>query len=360
MLFKLYTLVFILFCLHVNAQVTITENDFASAGDAVWLTTAQSNNAISYQYGGADTTWDFSTLQLSSQSYSQFLNPLNTNPLYAINFSNVSFNAHRSNIAVQEANATSIPLVTITGVYNFYYKNSAAYVQKGIGESVNGLPTSINYSSPDTLYPFPLLYGNNYASASGYSLSIPSLGFYGYGQTRTSTVDGWGMVATPYGTFNALRVVSEISSYDSLYIDTFHFGFRLPLPNQRRYLWITNGEKVPVLQINTTVITGNVELVNDIIYLDSLHPPVTAISTPAAGAGFDVYPNPAHNTFHIRFAGDYSHTAYTIYDMDARVIATGGATQPTQQVNTLNWAPGIYIVAVTTATQTTMRKVVIN
>lgn len=210
--FKCYFFLFsALLCFRTNAQITVTENDFASSGDAVWLTTAQSNNSITYQYGGADTTWDFSILQLSSQNYGQFLNPLTTNPVYAINFSNVSFNSHRSNIAVQESNPTSIPLVTITGVYNFYYKNSSAYVQKGIGESINGLATSVNYNSPDTLYQFPLLYGNSFASTSGYSLNIPSLGFYGYGQTRTNTVDGWGLVATPYGIFSALRIVSEIS-----------------------------------------------------------------------------------------------------------------------------------------------------
>lgn len=346
----------------VNAQITVTQNDFANAGDADWMTTAQSNNSIVYQYGGADTNWNFTILQLSSQTYDQFLNPLLTNPLYALNYSNVQFNPNRCNIATEGANPTSIPLVTITGVYNFFYKNSTSYVQKGIGESINGIPTNVLYTSPDTLYQFPLQYGASFSSVSGYSLNISGLGFYGYSQTRSNTVDGWGLVATPYGTFPALRMVSTISSQDSLYIDTFHFGFKLPLPDQRLYEWIANGEQEPVLTISTTVITGNVELVNSIVYRDSLHPPVTAITQPAASpaTGFVAYPNPARNDLYLRLNDETAHGAYTVYDMAGNEITAGAIEEPTQHLSTAAWARGIYLVTVTTTSETSMRKIVVE
>ncbi|HWB62435.1 MAG TPA: hypothetical protein VG603_02915, partial [Chitinophagales bacterium] len=190
----------------LNGQITVTQNDFANAGDTVRMSTAVVDYFLNYSNNGPNTSWDFSSLQMSDQNVDKFQDALTASYYYSLYFSNTGLNSHRSNIAVQQPNpSVNIPLVTVTDVYNYYYKTSSKYEQMGIGEKINGLPTPVGFSSPDVLYRFPLNYGDADTSSSGYQVSLPTLGYFGYHQTRINHVDGWGAVTTPFGSFDALR-----------------------------------------------------------------------------------------------------------------------------------------------------------
>ena len=56
------------------------------------------------------------------------------------------------------------------------------------------------------IYQLPLAYGATSASHSAYHVEIPNVGYYGFEQDRTNTVDGWGVITTPGGSFDVLRV----------------------------------------------------------------------------------------------------------------------------------------------------------
>ena len=49
-------------------------------------------------------------------------------------------------------------------------------------------------------------------------------------QVRNNVVDGWGTLYLPADTFQVLRVKSTLQRSDSIYIEQFSFGFRLPEP----------------------------------------------------------------------------------------------------------------------------------
>ncbi|MBK6640131.1 MAG: T9SS type A sorting domain-containing protein [Bacteroidetes bacterium] len=98
---------------------------------------------------------------------------------------------------------------------------------------------------------------------------------------------------TPFGTFNTLRVRSEITSRDSLYLDTLGIGFGFQNPLNIEYKWLADQGGIPILQINTTVSLGT-EIITSIRYRDSLRT-LTSIPELHANAsyGINVYPNPA-------------------------------------------------------------------
>ena len=76
----------------------------------------------------------------------------------------------------------------------------------------------------EIIFNFPIDYNDVDSCSSDGSLAIPSLGYFGLVRSRVNTVDGWGSITTPFGTFNALRVRSVVNEMDSIYVDSLGFG----------------------------------------------------------------------------------------------------------------------------------------
>jgi hypothetical protein len=85
-------------------------------------------------------------------------------------------------------------------------------------------------------------YGNVDSSYSGYSVKIPNTFSSSTNSFRLNEVDGWGLLTTPFGSFNTLRVKTIITAHDSLFLDTLGFGFGISVPQQIEYKWIGKGE----------------------------------------------------------------------------------------------------------------------
>jgi hypothetical protein len=217
---------------------------------------------------------------------------------YALFFADLSFNSNRSNQSRRgELALPNIPIgggVSISDVYNFYYKNSTEFRQTGIGATINGLGVPIAFNNKDVIYRFPMNYGDTDTSFSDYSISIPNLGYYGHDQERISEVDGWGTLITPYGTFNTLRIKSEITGNDTLFADTLGFGFSFPSQAITEYKWLADQSGIPILQINTTQgFLGTT--ITSVVYRDSIR--FTGIGDDPDGGALDdmsIYPNPGN------------------------------------------------------------------
>jgi len=362
----LYSLFLLFINLALNAQITIGAGDFANANDTDRVSIATIPTGLNYKATGADTSWDYSFLQWSSQRVDQLLNPTNTNPLYALYFANVSFNSHRANIASPGTLNISISsLLTVNTLYNFFYKSNSAYVQQGLGMSIDNIPTEVAMATRDTLYKFPLHYGDQDQCASGFKITLPVIGGVTHTQTRTNQVDGWGNLTTPFGTFPVLRVYTEIVSYDSVYIDTLHAGINVPLATQRQYKWIGNGEKEPLLEINTQVVLG-IETISSIVYRDSVrNPPVviirpTGINDPAADLSFNVYPNPATTSFMVSCSGYQGEVQMRVVDLAGTELLLKTITGAVETIDASQFAKGVYLVMLTDGKQTQVRKIIIQ
>jgi hypothetical protein len=150
-----------------QAQITIEQSDFADPFDTARMSLAVWNPLLDFGATGANHTWDFSELQWQSQYIDTFLSTIFTNPVYSFTFSNTSFNRFRSNIAQKADNTlTTFPFLSniFTDGYNFYYKSQSVYSQKGMGMRVSGFPTAVPMMHFDTIYKFPLQYGNEDSS----------------------------------------------------------------------------------------------------------------------------------------------------------------------------------------------------
>jgi hypothetical protein len=123
------------------------------------------------------------------------------------------------------------------------------------------LPIPIALNNNDVIYRFPMNFGNTHTSSSDYDISVPGLPAVSYEQTRNTTVDGWGTLTTPYGTFQVLRTKSVIESRDII------AGITIPRIRRTEYKWIAKSEKIPILQMNTTTVIG-IETVNEILFKD--------------------------------------------------------------------------------------------
>ncbi len=238
---KTFSLTFFLFILLMTGypQISIDQADMPQPGDTIRVSIATSI-PVDYTKTAMDTTWDFSALFPVNQRLDSFLTRQSTPLLYQMLFSN-------ANLASPGGGAT-FPGMPVTDPFTFYESSPNSFKDLGFAFTISGLPAALKYLTPDIYYPFPIPF-SGWSSNSAASIGFPGLFTYYSGRNRTSFVDGWGSLTTPYGTFSTIRVKSHLIQYDSLYIDTLGAG--VPLERDIiQYKWLAKGMGIPVLQIS--------------------------------------------------------------------------------------------------------------
>jgi hypothetical protein len=300
-LIRLFLAVIFLLPVVADAQITIVSGDMPVAGDTFRISNAATSTPIDLSLTGTNYTWDFSNLTPISQTVDSFVSVSSTGIFYILTF---SFGANAANVVQKGGDFAALPQFQVSDVYSFYNRSASSYRQVGLGGTVSLVPTPlpITFGNQDTIYKFPMNYGNQDSCDSDYGISLAGLGAYQAYQKRVNNVDGWGTVITPYGTFNALRIVAELTGTDSLYLDTLGQGFNLTRPLTREYKWLANGEGVPVIEITTQVL-GPIEQITEIRYKDSLYVAGVNDIKPSLYKAA-LFPNPSSDIAMLR--GDYA------------------------------------------------------
>lgn len=233
----------------IDAQITITQQHMPSAGDTIRYSIAGQGATGDFQSTGANYNWDFSGLEPSSQGIYEYKSSLQTPYILSFGF---------TAIGLKIADTLGTGQLQLKNVYNFFKKSSTAYEGVGLGFQYSALPLpqSGKHSDPERIYKFPMTYGSK--DTDTYSVNIPlSLAGFPVGSltqmgTRTSEVDGWGTITTPYGqNISCIRIASQIDAYDSISISTL--GVNTAIQNQRtEYKWLSTSEKIPILEITGT------------------------------------------------------------------------------------------------------------
>ena len=84
---KILTLFVVLFAFQVaDAQITVTNADFASSGDTIRFSNASPLSLVDLTLTGPNYTWDFSTLQSTSQDVDTFISVTSTPFVYVLVF----------------------------------------------------------------------------------------------------------------------------------------------------------------------------------------------------------------------------------------------------------------------------------
>lgn len=298
-----------------KAQITITDVDMPVVNDVITYSLTNDIQGQDPALTGTNYTWDYSLLLSTSQRSDTFVTVTSTPLAYQFYFNNgILYSTWKANYALKGIDI-GIPQVPITDVYNFHKNSSSEYSNVGFGSNINGVPSSTRNIPVDVEYVFPMNYSNTNVSNSEFGVSVPTFGFYGQSLLRTDTVDGWGTLTTPYGTFNCLRVKSILSKIDTTYIDFVGFGTTVARPEEIEYKWLTTGMSTPVLKIITT--GGNITTIE---YQDSLS--TVGVEDLKQINSINFFPNPTKDYISISFNSLKSSSFMVeIKDINGKIIA---------------------------------------
>jgi hypothetical protein len=249
-----------------RAQIIIDQTDMPSEGDTLRVSVTNII-PVDFTKTGRDTTWNFNMLEPLSQRVDTFLN-MSATPL---EYRFIFIPELVANLASPRAGGSFFPGVPVSDYFNFYKKSATAFSDVGFAFKIQGIPVPAKYDNPDKYYILPLDTSENWSSASEFSISIPGMFYFSFQRSRSSFTDGWGSLITPFGTFETIRVRSDVIEHDSVYIDSLGFGFGVDR-NFTEYKWLGKGQGIPLLQINSE------GLVSTALYRDSVRASVTTLT----------------------------------------------------------------------------------
>ncbi|MCU0370963.1 MAG: T9SS type A sorting domain-containing protein, partial [Bacteroidales bacterium] len=318
---------------------------------------------IDYQQAGPDQNWMFDGLTAVSQQVDTFVSVSETPGIYQLFFNNGwIYPDYEATVAQKLAQFTAIPTITLTDSYLFI-KNSAEDIQEvGYGVTLEGVQLPIQLQEIDTIFRFPLEYGNVDSAHSLFEIDIPDLGYLMISKFRKNTVDGWGTLTTPYGQFQTLRVKTEIEEYDSLYSDSLGIGMPVTR-NIIEYKWLANGYPEPML-----VVTEEGFLVSA-SYIDSVRS--TLLDVPELRKqkfDFSVYPNPCSDYLSISYEligdADVKISIFSIYGNEMKRFAQArqerGLYNRVLYLKENGFRNGIYLVRITVDNVPYIKRILLN
>ena len=265
-------LLLMLFSLAATAQITIVNTDLPGNGDTLRYSSANFSTAIDsiYSQTGANMVWDFSFVEANSQSLDEY------KPSIQTPYAGFFFGPNR--YGKLEADSIGFGQFQFEDVYRFYKNTTSKFEVEGVGLRYSGFPIPSFYSDNDEVYQFPLDYNDVDSSTFDYTLNLLVLGSLTTTGYRKNTVDGWGQITTPYGTFNALRVTTDIVSRDSISFGLINLGFD---NHQRELKLLATGQGYPIFQVAGPVTFGAF-VPNAVTYRDSFRVFAPSIFAPTA------------------------------------------------------------------------------
>jgi hypothetical protein len=322
-------LLFIAFLINAaisNAQITITNADFATAGDTFRISTSGGFGITDLDSTGPNRIWDYSNLTALSQTIDTFVSVSSTPILYQFYFNNQFLYPLTKATVATKINVPLLPPgvpLTLSNAFGFYKVNSTAFSQVGFGATISGLPTSIPYDSLDFVYRFPMNFGNTDSCNYKFQLSIPNIGYLRRRAKRVNEVDGWGTLITPFGTFSTLRIKSTTYATDTVYISQLMFGTQIVQQPAVEYKWIGTNGGIPYLTINASA--DSIPIITTVRYQDSIRPVISIGVNEIKNQLEDLtlYPNPTDGAALLSFHQEKAGKVYIeIYESSGKFIRT--------------------------------------
>ncbi len=310
------------------AQITITSSDFASNGDTVRMSLA-TDPSIDIISTGANQNWDYSYLSVENQKLVEYFDIAGfPDPLVLLAYGPFAPVKYQATYTLPSVNLPLDQIGPIVGIsisdplaYHRLSNDSLSMV--GYSMDIEGTVIPFKSDSIEAYYKFPLNYQDTYEGSGVTNIDLNPFysGAWIQKRYRSSEVDGWGSITTPYGTFNALRIRHTIDEIDSIQVDLFGnlTWISLPIPVNYVYEWWTNGEKDAILRVNTRSIAGN-EVVTGIEFRD-MYRSIALVDVIEESSNLNVYPSPARDM--LKIEGVAFQTPYTIYDHSGRLVMSG-------------------------------------
>ena len=231
-----------------SSQITIDDQDMPIPNQIFNVVNA-TPSSTDPSLTGENYTWDFSDLVEIDNYLDTALAIDNTPDLFQLFFNNPFIYPGYVSDYGFTGQDLSLGALEASNVLNFYRTTATTYEATGFGTELNGSPIPVLYDPKDVVYEFPMNYSDSTYSFAHFEIQIPTIGYWEEDIERINEVDGWGMVTTPAGTFEALRVKTTLNLVDSIYIDFFMTGTTIVQPTRIEYKWIAKNFGVPVLTI---------------------------------------------------------------------------------------------------------------
>lgn len=327
----------------LSAQISLTEADFAG-GDESLIMSIATDNTIDFATTGANYSWDFTHLTPQTQRFRGFMGmaglPMFINAVYVATVLpqyQATYYLPSTDLPLDQASGF-LP-ISITDINQYTRKTSSAITSVGYSINIEGTSLPVKSDTIETRYELPLNFGDTYFSRGYTNLDMNPFFdavFRQYRQ-RYSQVDGWGSVATPYGTFDVLRLKHTINEIDSIRIDVFgnQTWIPIPVPDTYIYEWLANGERDAVMRITTNDIAGN-EVVTGIEYKDYDY----GLGLNELTSQMEIYPNPATDVLSVKNVAPNS--TYKIVDMKGTEVMSGTLSAPITSIDVATLQNGMY------------------
>ena len=350
--------------LHSQTPITINTADMPVVTDTIRYNTTNNIQGLDPTLTGANYTWDYSTLISSTERIDTFFSVTSTPFSYQLYFNNsILYPTYKANYALRGPDlvmppALPIPL-SITEVFNYKKNSTTKYENVGFGAKINGIPSSIRNNPIDVEYEFPMNYTDNHISNSKFLVTIPLLAVYGQVMERNSTVEGWGTLITPVGTYDVLKVKSVLTKIDTFYLDTLGLGSNFPRPEEIEYKWLAKGGSTPILKIVTTLgVVSSIEYqANSIVGINELSI-INEVS---------VFPNPTKEFVQVVFnSKNAGKLVYSIKDINGRFVmyndfvAHVGKNVFQMDLSKNKLSNGVYFIELLMNDQLTTQKLIIS
>lgn len=353
---KKITYLFILFAFSATAQITYESGDYATAGELFTMNTASGFAGMNFAAAGSNHNWNFSGMSSASQAESGWQNPNDAGYKLAWCFTNGYF--FNCNSQFNSNFTLAAPLSDGMQLQNYGISNLVAHSNVsasgletrmiGLTASISGidLPMTAGYQTPDVIYHFPITFNDSYVTNGLFDLDLVNLGlpFHYTSETqRTNTVEGWGSLITPSGTFpNVLKVKSVIVKTDTVEYQ----GITIPIPTTTiSYQWFDKDFGTPVLQAD------GMELFGFFIPLGVKYMELPALGTHQVeyNPNVQLYPNPTtgmlqltENNLHIN--------EVSVYNAIGMLVA--------KSLDITGQASGMYFIRINTDEGSFVRKVI--
>lgn len=331
----------------LSAQITVNSWQFLGPSEVV-LIGNDDEPSITHTAPGPNQTWDYGELNDYGSEFVAF-GPAQWFPGHQ-SFPNANYGS--------EEDGTSI----------FFLKNNEAFDLLGVYGDVlgTGQNQALAFTPNQRQLAFPMTYGQTWQNTSVLKFTITDLSDLGIpGDSmvvtvtthRTGSVDAWGTLNTPLGSFSVLRQHLKDSTIQNVRV----FTFGLPLVNQSEtavshsYSFLSNTANTKYFLVQYNYDPSTEELTGVQWQMSA---PVASTESHNILAEPEIYPNPCQDGFAIKNlqAGDN----VSIVNTSGQIVSTYSVSNKNMMFNTNELTSGNYLVIIQNKSGIFTKKLVVE
>jgi len=305
---------------------TLTIGAAPSVGDVFVYFTADTN--VSTSLTGANQTWDFSSLNISTTTKSEsYVTPASLDSI-ARGADTITCSNYFPNASTAILNS----LIFYLSSTNNQFVNWG-YVTPGL--IVRG------YSDPQVLLTYPFTFNSSVNDTYYDQYSSPFASGFEKG-VSTTVGDGWGTLKLPSKTYNnVLRV-----KFTDVFKDSDNTGTVTPIWSTETYAWYDGIHKQPILKVTKS----KGKTVSVLVFSSGPSVGITNVKIASVAEKFEVYPNPVHQksiiSYHLKEKSEVTISLYNVLGEKVKTLnkQSLNAGNYTEEIDVQDLAKGLYIV----------------